>query len=251
MKLGSVLGLVLGAAIVTTAVADAHAADLKVHGSGTVNKGILLPNQTAIEGEIGYTLAIVANGSGAGLKDLASGKADVAVISAPLAVEAALTNAKAPGSLDITGMEEHEIGSKTINFIINPKNPVGSLSDAQLKDIFTGKVTNWSEVGGPSQPIIVAVETPGNGTRAVVTSVFLGGADYSGGAKEFRALTQVAQIVGQAPNAIGYGNSSSITDAIKVVDGVDVKQPLAVVTKGAPTGDHQKLIDAAKKFSGS
>src|SRR5476651_453519 len=64
------------------------AAELKVHGSSTVAGGVLVPNKAAIEKETGLTLTIVSNGSGNGLKDLADGKADIAMISAPLVEEA-------------------------------------------------------------------------------------------------------------------------------------------------------------------
>lgn len=248
----SLITLGLGAMLALAGGAGSYAAgNLNVHGSATVAKTILLPNQDAIAQETGFTLSIVSNGSGNGLKDLIAGKADVAIISAPLKVEEELTNKKAPGSLDVTGLQEHPIGSKSINFIVNTKNPVKNLSEDQLKAIFTGEITSWTEVGGPDQPILVIIETPGNGTRANVTAVFLDGAEFSGNARQLRALAQVAQVVSQAPNAIGYGNSSSITDAVVVVQGVEVSQPLAIVTKGAPTAEVQRLIAAASKFAGS
>ena len=224
----------------------AQAADMRVHGSGTVGKGIVLPNQAGIEQSTGFKLNVVTNGSGNGLKDLVAGKADVAMISAPLQVEADLTNAKAPGSLDISGLQEHNVGASKISFLIHPSNSGLQLTAAQIKDILTGKVTNWKAVGGADKAILLAVEKPGQGTRANVVAVFLGGAGFAGNARQFNALAQVSQVVGQAPNAFGYGNASSISDKVHVVKGVDVDQPLSIVTKGAPSADAQKLIDAVR-----
>jgi hypothetical protein len=64
-----------------------------------------------------------------------------------------------------------------------------------------------------------------------------------------QALVQVAQVVGQVPNAIGYGNAASITSAVAVIPGVEVKQPLGFATKGAPNADVQKLIAVSSKFA--
>jgi phosphate transport system substrate-binding protein len=248
----SLIALGLGAMLASAAgVASYAAVELKVHGSATVAKSILLPNQGAIETETGLALTVVANGSGNGLKDLVAGKADVAIISAPIKVEEELTNRKSPGSLDVSGLQEHPIGAKSINFILNPKNPVKTLSEDQLKAIFTGKITSWKDVGGPDKPILLVIETAGNGTRANVTAVFLAGAEFAKGAREMQALAQVAKVVAQAPHAIGYGNSSSISDAVLVIQGTAVKQPLAIVTKGAPTAEVQKLIAASSRLGGS
>ena len=57
-------------------------------------------------------------------------------------------------------------------------------------------------------------------------------------------LTQVSDVVKQVPGAIGYGNTSSITPAVSIVAGVDIPQPLALVTKGAPNATAAKVISA-------
>lgn len=74
------------------------------------------------------------------------------------------------------------------------------------------------------------------------------GASFAAGARVAPALAQVALIVAQMPTAIGYGNASSI-EAGKVVPlpGPTVSQPLALVTKGAPTPEAQRLIDAVRE----
>ena len=87
--------LCLGAGVLALTT-TAHAFEL--HGSSTLAKNIIEPNKAKIEAAAGVTLTVVMNGSGNGLKGLIAGKADMAMISAPLEVEAALTNAKAPGA---------------------------------------------------------------------------------------------------------------------------------------------------------
>ncbi len=238
-------GATLLFSIPTTPVA---ASELKVHGSSTVTQWILGPNKTAIEKDTGLTLDLVANGSGNGLKDLAAGNADMAMISAPLASEVDGANKKAPGSLDAAVFVQAPIGFVATKIIVNPNNPVKTLTADQIKDIFTGKIASWKDVGGPDQPIIVAVEGPGAGTRTLIENNLLGGGAITDKARVVQAVTQVALIVGQAPNAIGYGNAASITSAVAVVPGIEIRQPLILITKGAANGDASKLIAAATKL---
>jgi phosphate transport system substrate-binding protein len=225
----------------------ASAEDFKLSGSATVAKGIVIPNQAAIEAKSGVKLAVMVNGSGNGLVDVASGKSDIAMISAPMEAEAKLVNAKTPGALDISGLKVKAIGSAKINVIVNPAN-TAKLTSAQVKDIFSGKLKNWKEVGGSDSAILVVAEAAGNGTRTVVESVFLKG-EIAASARIMTTLQQAADVVKQAPNAIGYGNASSITPAVTVVSGVDIAQPLALVTKGAPSATAAKVISAIAEFA--
>jgi phosphate transport system substrate-binding protein len=249
MKSGS-KALIAGTAVIAL-LASTHilsAAELKVSGAAAVAGGVINPNKAAIEQETGLTLNITANGDGNGLKDLYAGKVDVMMVAAPLKATEAAINKSAPGSVSADGIEVAPIGVTTIRFIVNPANPVKALTEAQVKDIFTGKVTNWKDVGGADQPIIVVAEAPGLGTRTNVVASALGGADIVDKARIMQALVQVAQVVAQAPNAIGYGNAASITPAVAVVSGAEVKQPLGLATKGAPSDDVKKLIAAVAKY---
>jgi phosphate transport system substrate-binding protein len=226
------------------------AAELKVSGAAAVAGNIVMPNKAAIEKETGLTLNVTANGDSNGLMDLYSGKVDVAMIAAPIKVtEAALNKAK-PDSLSIAGFEVANIGTIGISFIVNAANPVKSLTEAQLKDIFTGKITSWKDVGGADKPILVVAEAAGFGTRSNIVASFLGGAEITDKARIMQALAQVGQVVGQAPDAIGYGNAATIKNAgaVAVVPGAEVKQALGLATKGAPNADAKNLIEAAAKY---
>jgi phosphate transport system substrate-binding protein len=249
MSSKALTALTAGAALLLAAgTHPLAAAELKVSGAATVAGGIIVPNKAAIEQEAGLTLAITVNGDGNGLKDLYAGKVDVAMVAAPIKVTEATLNKANPGSISVDGFEVAPVGAATIKFIVNPANPVKTLTDAQLKDIFTGKITSWKEVGGADQPIMVVAETPGLGTRANIVTSFLGGADITDKARTMQALVQVVQVVGQAPNAIGYGNVASISNAVAVIPGTEVKQSLGLATKGAPNAEVKKLIAATAKY---
>ena len=232
----------------STNAGSSAAAELRISGAATVAGGIINPNKAAIEQETGLTLNLTVNGDGNGLKDLYAGKVDVAMVAAPIKVTEETLNKANPGSISVAGFEVAPIGTASIKFITNPANPVKSLTDDQLKGIFTGKITSWKDVGGTDQPILVVAETPVWDRANIVTS-FLSGADITDKARIMQALVQVAQVVAQAPNAIGYGNAASITSAVAVVPGTDVKQSLGLATKGAPSADVKKLIEATAKHS--
>ena len=141
-------------------------------------------------------------------------------------------------------MQVFPVGKATIVFVLHPQNSV-TLTEDQVRTVFAGEATNWKELGGADSPILVVLEANGQGTRAVVESLFMKGKPFVANARVLQVLTQLTQVVSQAPNAISYGNGSSMKDVtLKVVPGVEVMQPLALVTKGAPTPEQKKLIDA-------
>jgi len=218
------------------------AEDFRLHGAATLGKTIVLPNQAAIEAKSGVKLSVLINGSGNGLKDLVAGKADMSMIAAPIEAEAKVINASTPGALDVSALQVKQVGTAKVHVIVNPANTV-KLTAAQAKDIISGKITNWKDVGGADGAILVVAEGPGQGTRAVVESVFLKG-DIAKNARTVTTLAQVADVVKQVPSAIGYGNSSSITPAVSQVGGIDILQPLSLVTKGAPSATAAKVISA-------
>ncbi len=229
------------------AMTSLSVAEIRLHGSGTVGKGIVLPNQAQIEKDGGDKLTIVTNGSGNGLIDLAEGRADIAMISADLDFEKGQVEKKKPGVLNGTNLQAHSIGVNKVQFIVHPSNPVKSMTTEQVAGILSGKIKNWSEVGGKDGKIVVFIERPGNGTRATVEKQFLGGAAMSGSARQLAAPKQLAKAVSQTPIAFSYGNSSTIDGSVAVLGGVSADQPLSIVTKGAPSDEHKRLIAAIEK----
>jgi len=223
-------------------VAHASAAELKIYGSSTVARGVMAPNEANIERDTGIDLTIVTNGSSNGVRALAAGAADMAMISSPLDAVVKKTG------VDATGWINHKIGGSILKVITHPSLSGVSLSPDQVKAVFKGEVTNWSAVGGPDRPILVVSEAAGGGTRTVFEGEFLD-AEVTGKARTFTSITQVAKVVSQAPNAIGFGNNASLSSAVHVVDGITIEQTLSLVTKGAPTANQQKVIDAATKYA--
>ena len=229
------------------ASSSAVAATVSIHGSTTVSNAVLVPQKAAIEQASGETLDIVSNGSGRGLVDLAGGKADMAMISAPLEDEVGKLNEKTPGTIDIAKLKAFQIGTAQVAFVVHPSNGVKSLTVAQVADILAGKITNWKEVGGADQAIVVVAAVVGDGVRSTAEGQLLKGGLIKAQLREVSNANQIAQVVTQVPAALGVMASASLTPNVTRLQ-IDqtIGQPLILVTMGEPSADAAKVIEAAK-----
>ena len=160
------------------------------------------------------------------------------------------------------GVQATLIGKDAIGVVVNADNPVKGLSAAQLSDIFTGKITNWSQLGGPDLKIKPLIVKQGSATRAVFQAAVMGGSEY--GAIE--VVTPDAKIISETARdkgAIGQISFSFLQGASGVaaldVDGqkaaitnsaYPITRPLYLTTKGAPAGEAKAFIDWALSPAG-
>src|SRR5882724_6835653 len=183
--------IVLAGAIAALAMqVPAYAEPVSLNGSTTVMNTIVMPKKAEIEQLSGQTIAITGNGSGRGIVDLVGGKAQIAMISAPLEEEVKKLNEKQPGSVDAAKLKPHQIGEARVAFAVHPGNAVKTLTDAQIADVLAGKVTSWKELGGADQPIVIVAAGPGDGVRSMVEAAVLKGASLPAGTKALSNATQ-------------------------------------------------------------
>lgn len=226
----------------------AAAGQVSLHGSTTVNNAILTPKKGEIEKASGQQLDIVGNGSGRGIVDLVEGKAQIAMISAPLEDEVKKLNDKTPGLVDGARLKAHQIGESRVAFAVHPSNAVKLLTNAQLTDVFAGKIKNWKEIGGADQPIVIVAAQPGDGLRSMVESALLKGSSLPGNTRAMPNATQVAKIVSQLAGAIGIVAPASIDNSVAELRGdKPIVQPLILVTMGDETVDIKQVIEAAAR----
>ncbi|MEL6840061.1 MAG: PstS family phosphate ABC transporter substrate-binding protein, partial [Pseudomonadota bacterium] len=116
----------------------------------------------------------------------------------------ALRNAGA-GNM-VSPAQEHIIAIDSLVMITNPANPIETLTTDEVRQIYSGEITNWSEVGGPDLPITVVGRQEGSGTRAVFEERIFGDLTIVEPAGKLNALTNsdVSQIVNETEGAIGY-----------------------------------------------
>lgn len=237
----------LAAALLASASAALPAqADVKVHGATTVTFGLMRPQKASIEQLAGVQLTILPSSTSRGLADLAQGKADIAMLAEPLETAAASVNKTQPDLVKVQDLVGRHVGNALVQFIVHPSNPLGKLSKAQLADLFSGKVKNWSEVGGANIPVLLIGEPSSSPHKMIAEALAV---SYAADMRVVQNTNQTAIIVAQAPGALSYISTAHDLPErgkLKVVDS-EVKLPLALYLafrKDAPA-EVKKVVEAA------
>lgn len=148
----------------------------------------------------GVEIAVAGGGSGAGRKQVCEGQITIGDSDVRL-------TSKEKKQLNCSNAVETPVAIQAFAPVANPAGPgnITSLTRKQLQDIFTGKVTNWKDVGGDNQPIVLINRIKGSGTRAVMARYLFDGADkFAVGASEEDNSQTVLETVAQTPGAVSY-----------------------------------------------
>jgi phosphate transport system substrate-binding protein len=227
-------------------------APLVFSGSTTFQKRILEPGQAAIEKKTGAKLEIRGVGSIQGLRELIKGEAAAAMVSVPLDIAFQETGVPSEGTY-----QEHVILKDVMVPIVHPRNRVKSLTGEQLAGIFSGKITNWKDVGGADQRIVVIISPKSSGTRKNLQETVMNGSNFADGALTAVTTQEVLDLVAQAPLGIGVLSRGFVKrnpgKKVKVVRTKPIPDQLSIVTKGEPSRDLAAVISflkskAAKKY---
>ena len=148
----------LVSALAFAPISSAAAAEIKIYGATTVTFGLMKPNREKIEQMTGVKLAILPSSTTRGLIDLAQGRADIAMLAEPLESAAASVNKGQPGTVAVANLVGRHVGNAYVQFIVHPTNPLKTLDKEQLASLFSGRIKNWSELGGPNLPVLLVGE---------------------------------------------------------------------------------------------
>ena len=173
-------------------------------------------------------------GSGAGIEAVTNGTADIGNSSRSLKDEE-----------KAAGVVENVVAIDGIAVCVDPANEVADLTKEQLTNIYNGTVTNWKEVGGADEPIIVIGREAGSGTRGAFEELvdLVDGCKY---ANELDSTGAVIAKVASTPGAIGYASLDALDDSVKSLslEGVEataenikagnyfLSRPFVMATKG-------------------
>ena len=212
--------------------------------TGSVSKVIGALGE-AFQNDTGISFTYNPTGSGSGIKAVQEGRCDIGLSSRHLKAE----------ELE-AGLSGNILAYDGIAIIVHPENPVADLSVETIAKIYTGEITNWSEVGGNDAEIVLIGREAGSGTRDGFESI-TDTEDICKYRQELTSTGDVITTVSQNPGAIGYASVASVKDSVKAlaVDGVEptedtikdgsyvVQRPFVLVTKS-----DAKLSEAAQKF---
>ncbi len=216
------------AAADTSASADASASgdlsgSVSTDGSTSMEKVIGVLSEQFQNDNPGVTVTYNPTGSSSGITAAKEGSADLGLASRDLKDD------------EKDGLTQTTIAIDGIAIIVNPANSVADLSMDQIAQIYTGEITNWSDVGGDDADIVCIGREAGSGTRDGFETI-TDTKDTCKLSQELTSTGDVIQTVANNPNAIGYASMADLNDSVKTltVDGV------------APTED--TVIDGSYKI---
>jgi phosphate transport system substrate-binding protein len=130
-------------------------------------------------------------------------------------------------------MNEYPIGYYSVAVVVNAGNPVGNLTKDQVRDIFTGIIQNWKEVGGPDTAIKLCVRDPISGAHLGFKEVAMENKSYPENLRAYTNHAAIVQAVAAEPNAIGYVSVETVgAQGIKSISIGGVAPTRASVQKG-------------------
>ncbi len=171
-------------------------------------------------------IMVSGGGSSVGIKAVGEGTADIGMASRDLKPEEAAS---------YPGIVRHEIARDAILLVVNPENSVDRLTPGQVRGIYNGTYTNWNQVGGPDQPIVVVGRDSASGTREFFSEFIMDKEDFIRTQEEFNSNGGIQQKVSRTPGAIGYvglGYTEGVKALALDVDGTAVEPTLQNITDG-------------------
>lgn len=178
-------------------------------------------------------------------------------------IEAVITGAANIGmsSRNLTEAEKKlyavTIARDAIAIIVHISSPIDNLPLDKIREVFSGKIANWKEVGGPDHPIDIVTREEGSGTRESFQKFVMGKEDISLGALVQDSNGAVRQVISSDPNAIGYISLGLVNEQVKAlrISGVQPNltnvyngkytfvRPFLFVFSGEPVGESKSFID--------
>ena len=214
---------------------------LSLAGSTSVQPDAQALAQAYMANNSGTTVNVAGGGTAAGITAVGTGTAQIGDASA---------NLTASQLKQYPNLKPIPICVDAIAIIVNPQNNVTNLTITQVRDIYTGNITNWNQVGGSNAKINVVNREQGSGTRDGIQKIVLKGGNFSSGGIQQSSTGSVKSYVAGDANSIGYIATNALDNSVKALNINDVaptynniadgsyviQRYLLFVTNGAPTG---------------
>lgn len=213
-------------------------------GSTSMEKVIGYLSEAYMEENADVKVTYNPTGSGAGIQAVQEGRCDIGLSSRDLKDE------------EKTTLEQTIVAIDGIAIIANPQNPVTDLTIEEIAKLYTGEITNWSELGGADAPVVCIGREAASGTRDGFESI-CGVEDACQYTQELTSTGDVVQTVASNPNAIGYASLASVKDTVKTLQVAGVTPTTETIQNGTykiqrdfvlVTPKDKALSDAAQAF---
>ncbi|MDA3935823.1 MAG: phosphate ABC transporter substrate-binding protein [Actinomycetota bacterium] len=220
--------------------------ELVVTGSTTILPIAEIAGEMFCDNNPGYKVLVSGLGSSAGIETVTRGSSDIGTASRDLKDE----------EMDL-GLYDSPLAYDAIAVIVHPSNPIDNLTKEQVRLIFNGTYTNWSELGGRDLRIGLVNRDEASGTREAFYKIAMEETPFDRTAAVLPGTGQVRSVVAQAEGAVGYISLGFVNDEVKSVsvDGVDasaatvvdgtypISRLLHFFTVGEPAGLAKEYID--------
>jgi len=203
--LGIIILVCAGIAASYYVIIHSEGSEISIMGSSTVQPVAQALAQAYMTLHPDIKVTVQGGDSNVGIQSVKSGSASIGTVSRNLTEN------------ESEGLTQYQIGEDSIAIIVNPTNPVNSLTTDQLRDIYQGKITNWNQVGGENAPIKVIIREVGSGTRIAFEDILFGSTIPQNNFTIGISTYQVMQDVAVTPNAIGYVSQNALNSGVKVL----------------------------------
>jgi phosphate transport system substrate-binding protein len=246
------------ALLLSVAVAAQGETNITVKGSDTM---VILAQRWAeayMAANAGTSIQVTGGGSGTGISALINGTTDICNASRPMKSSEREKLKQRYNSLGV----EVKAAKDGLAVYLPESSPVSELTLAQVKDIYTGKIKNWKDVGGPDQGIILYGRENNSGTYVYFRDVVLEGKDFAANMQSMPGTAAVVNAVSKDPKGIGFGGAAYGKGIKFAKIKKDAKTPgyepspehiksgaypvtrfLYLYLRSRPTGDLKKYVD--------
>lgn len=241
-------------AVITAAITGLLTAgdQLVITGSTTVLPIAQASAEEYMDANPKSDITVRGGGSGVGIAALIDDQCDIAMSSRDIK-EKEIETAREKGIEPV----EHVVAFDALAIVVNPKNEISALTLEQINAIYSGEITNWSELGGNDRDIVIVSRDVSSGTFEVFKEIVLKGGAVHESALKLASNQAVATTVSNTPDAIGYVGLGYLNSKIKAVsvDGMDASvksaqsgeyplvRKLNMYSNGAPTGPAKAYLD--------
>jgi phosphate transport system substrate-binding protein len=206
----NIIVLVIG--IFASFVNSVEAQKLVVKGSDTVLPLSQKEAEVYMKTNKTASISVVGGGSGVGLAALIDGTTDIAMSSRPIKMDERLKLQDAGRAY-----KEVTIAFDALAVVVNLNNKVSQLTREQLEGIYTGKITNWKEVGGEDLKIVVYARETSSGTYEFFKEHVMSRKNYASSVLNMPATGAIIQSVSQTKGAIGYVGLAYLEKDVKAI----------------------------------
>ena len=245
--------LTLACLILTLMVPVSQGAEkqIVVQGSTTVLPIAQAAAEVFMQNNPQADISVRGGGSGNGVAALIDGTCDIADSSRPMKDKEILL-CQGKGISPVPQI----IAMDGIAVIVHSSNPVQGLTIEQIRDIYIGKITNWKELGGEDQKIVIVSRDTSSGTYEIFETIVLQGKKVSPDSLSQASNQVVATLISTTKGAIGYVGLGYISSTVKAIDVNEINpsqetvatgtypisRPLFMYTNGAPQGTAKDFI---------